>query len=177
MTAGTPATAQCGGTSFKTTLPAAIIAPCPISMLPNNLAPVAAFMKERGVRAKCVVDIAQIEHGVDPARHLDDQLSCFFTKNWPFGEPIPQLYYDKRALEPGPSFCSLHAKCVVVDGMRAFVSSANFTERGRERNIEVGVLIEDALIAGSLLRQWIGLIDGGFAGEFVPKAPPMRSVQ
>jgi phosphatidylserine/phosphatidylglycerophosphate/cardiolipin synthase-like enzyme len=64
-----------------------------------------------------------------------------------------------------------------VDGVRAFVSSANFTERGRARNIEVGVLIEDALFAGSLLRQWIGLMDGGFVGEFVPKASPVRSVQ
>jgi hypothetical protein len=36
-------------------------------------------MKERGVRAKFFVDIAQIEHGVDPARHLDDQLGGFLT--------------------------------------------------------------------------------------------------
>ncbi len=32
----------------------------------------------------------------------------------------------------------LHARCVVVDRARAFVSSANFTQRGQERNIEVG---------------------------------------
>ncbi len=54
---------------------------------------------------------------------------------------------------------------MVVDGVRAFVSSANFTQRGQERNIEVGVLIEDPSFAGYLAGQWLGLIDAGIAGE------------
>ena len=54
------------------------------------------------------------------------------------------MYYDRRALVPGPPYASLHAKCVVVDGAQTFISSANFTQRAQERNIEVGVLIEDA---------------------------------
>jgi phosphatidylserine/phosphatidylglycerophosphate/cardiolipin synthase-like enzyme len=56
---------------------------------------------------------------------------------------------------------------VVVDGAKAFVSSANFTQRGQERNIEVGVLIEDASFANYLAGQWLGLIDAGMAGEYV----------
>jgi phosphatidylserine/phosphatidylglycerophosphate/cardiolipin synthase-like enzyme len=51
-----------------------------------------------------------------------------------------RFFYDKRSLLPGPPWCSLHAKCAVVDGARSFISSANFTQRGQERNIEVGVL-------------------------------------
>ena len=90
----------------------------------------------------------------------------FVAENWPFGEPRPRIYYDKRALRPGPPYCSLHAKCVVVDGARAFVSSANFTQRGQERNIEVGVLIEDASFASYLAGQWLGLIEAGIVGEY-----------
>ncbi len=49
----------------------------------------------------------------------------------------------------------------MVDGVKAFVSSANFTQRGQERNIEVGVLIDDASFAGFLAGQWLGLVDWG----------------
>jgi hypothetical protein len=89
-------------------------------------------------------------------------------ESWPFGEPRPQLHYDKRALKPGPPYHSLHAKCVVVDGVKAFVSSANFTQRGQERNIEVGVLIEDPSFASYLAGQWLGLIDAGLVGAHDP---------
>jgi phosphatidylserine/phosphatidylglycerophosphate/cardiolipin synthase-like enzyme len=104
----------------------------------------------------------------DHAAHLAQFFRTFLVENWPFGEPRPRLYYDKRALRPGPPWCSLHAKCVVVDGAKAFVSSANFTQRGQERNIEVGVLIEDANFASYLAGQWVGLIDAEMVGEYVP---------
>src|SRR5690242_6053164 len=45
---------------------------------------------------------------------------------------------DNRQLDPSKR-ASLHAKCVVVDEEQAFVSSANFTEAGQTKNIEVGV--------------------------------------
>jgi phosphatidylserine/phosphatidylglycerophosphate/cardiolipin synthase-like enzyme len=57
---------------------------------------------------------------------------------------------------------------VVVDGLRAFISSANFTQRGQERNIEVGVLIEDTAFAGYLGAQWLGLVECGVAAKFEP---------
>jgi phosphatidylserine/phosphatidylglycerophosphate/cardiolipin synthase-like enzyme len=56
----------------------------------------------------------------------------------------------------------------VVDGVKAFVSSANFTQRGQERNIEVGVLIEDPSFASYLAAQWLGLIDAQLVGEHDP---------
>jgi phosphatidylserine/phosphatidylglycerophosphate/cardiolipin synthase-like enzyme len=46
------------------------------------------------------------------------------------------------------------------------VSSANFTERGQDRNIEVGVLIEDPSFASYLAGQWLGLVDAGIVGEW-----------
>ncbi len=134
------------------------------------LAPLHRAMTDHGVQARFFVDVKQIEHGQIAGTHLAEQLDGFVTQNWPFGEPRPRIYYDRRALTPGPPWCSLHAKCVVVDGVKAFVSSANFTQRGQERNIEVGVLIEDASFASYLAGQWMGLIEAGIVGEFRPDA-------
>jgi phosphatidylserine/phosphatidylglycerophosphate/cardiolipin synthase-like enzyme len=54
----------------------------------------------------------------------------------------------------------------VVDGARSFVSSANFTQRGQERNIEVGVLIEDMSFASYLAGQWLRLIETGMVARY-----------
>ena len=130
------------------------------------LAPLHQTMSAHAVDARFFVDVPQVDAATDGEAHLAMHLGGFMASNWPFGSPRPRLYYDTRALQPGPPWCSLHAKCVVVDGARAFVSSANFTQRGQERNIEVGVLIDDASFAGFLAGQWMGLIDGGFVGEY-----------
>jgi hypothetical protein len=132
------------------------------------LSPLHASMRANQVQARFFVHIPQLERGQDAASHLATQLEAFLAQSWPFGLPRPRLYYDKRALVPGPPFSSLHAKCVVVDGSKAFVSSANFTQRAHERNIEVGVFIEDENFAGYLAAQWLGLIDAGVAAEYVP---------
>ncbi len=80
---------------------------------------------------------------------------------WP-GERLPQVFYDPRALARGhgPRAC-LHAKVFIVDGERALVTSANLTEAAHERNIEAGVLIDDADVAASLERQFMSLVDAG----------------
>jgi len=131
------------------------------------LSPLYDSMREHQVSARFFVDIPQIERHVTSETYLSRFFTAFLAESWPFGEPHPRLYYDQRALQPGPPWCSLHAKCVVSDGARAFVSSANFTQRGQERNIEVGVLIEDAGFASYLAGQWLGLIDTGIVGEYV----------
>lgn len=65
----------------------------------------------------------------------------FATKHWPW-EPRPEVYYDPRCLSQDPSLrTSMHAKCVVVDRKTALITSANFTEAARERNIEAGIVI------------------------------------
>jgi len=42
-----------------------------------------------------------------------------------------------------------------------FVSSANFTTRGQDRNIETGVLLEDPHFARQLEGQWLSLVSAG----------------
>jgi phosphatidylserine/phosphatidylglycerophosphate/cardiolipin synthase-like enzyme len=74
----------------------------------------------------------------------------FADQQWP-GQRFPNLYYDPRSLETDHTKrASLHAKCIVVDGQHAFVSSANFTEAAQTKNVEVGVLIRSPIFARKL---------------------------
>lgn len=126
------------------------------------LGPLRDVMVARGVVARFFVDIEQLETATaDPEAYAQTALQDWVDRNWRFGPPYPEVYCDRRMLVPPPPWSSLHAKCVAVDGVRAYVSSANFTGRAQERNIEVGVLLHDATFAGQLERQWVGLIGAG----------------
>lgn len=84
----------------------------------------------------------------------------FRAEDWPGDTRLPELFYDPRALSPAPGPKSvLHAKCIVVDDCRAFVSSANFTEAAQERNIEAGVLVNDPAFACTLRDQFESLVE------------------
>jgi len=90
-----------------------------------------------------------------------DYYRDFLKKNWPSGR-APELYYDPRSLAPkGDERAVIHAKCVVVDGRTALVTSANFTEAAHARNIEAGAVVHDAGFAGSLERQFTSLVAAG----------------
>ncbi len=94
-----------------------------------------------------------LRRGVSCRLFADAEVAAsFLREHWPFGPPFPELY--GFAPEKGV-FASLHAKCVVVDGRWVFVTSANFTDRGQTRNIEVGVLLEDARLAAVLEAQFV----------------------
>ncbi len=77
-------------------------------------------------------------------------------------EPRPGVYFDRRALEPGhgPRAC-LHAKVIVRDEVQTLITSANLTEAAQERNIEAGVLIDDAAFARGVVGQFERLVGAG----------------
>jgi len=78
----------------------------------------------------------------------------FKEKDWP-GKRLPELYFDPRSVDLDPHRrASLHAKCIVVDEMQAFISSANFTEAAQLRNIEVGVLVRSPALACQLMQHF-----------------------
>ncbi len=78
---------------------------------------------------------------------------------WPW-DRVPEVYYDPRSLEGEGDAC-LHAKCIVVDDARAFVTSANLTESAHERNIEAGVLLRDPVFARDLRLHFEALVSRG----------------
>ncbi len=90
-------------------------------------------------------------------------VQAFKTSQWPNRAPMPQVYCCEQIMEtengkPG----SLHAKCIAVDDQQVFVSSANFTEAGQDRNIEVGLLVRSAVLSERLSRFFESLVDNHY---------------
>ena len=91
----------------------------------------------------------------------------FVRDEWP-GKRLPRVYYDPRSLEPtGHTASSMHAKCVVIDGRMALVTSANFTEAAQERNIELGLLVDSQTIAHQIEHHFMSLIQNGFLEQLL----------
>jgi phosphatidylserine/phosphatidylglycerophosphate/cardiolipin synthase-like enzyme len=129
------------------------------------LEPLWLAMRDRNVDARFFIHIEQTAESLsDPAAYGNQSVRAIMDQVWPFGDPRPRVYYDVRALTPHPRF-NMHAKCVVVDGECALITSANFTRRAQEQNTECGVLFEDRKFAHHLARQWLGLIDAKLVME------------
>jgi len=82
-----------------------------------------------------------------------------FVRDAWLGEQLPRVYYDPRSLaSAGTAASSMHAKCIVIDGEEALVTSANFTEAAQERNIELGLLVNSSIIARQIEEHFSTLI-------------------
>jgi len=120
------------------------------------LAPLHRAMVDRDVAVDVYLNLKVDAHEVGP----DDEMPMtkavvagFLKKNWPTVPPRPRFFYDRRPFISRVR-SSMHAKCVVVDRRLSIVTSANFTDRGQTRNVEVGVEIEDPHFAEHLIRQF-----------------------
>ncbi|MCC7137592.1 MAG: phospholipase [Planctomycetes bacterium] len=109
-----------------------------------------------------------------PEAVIADFARRFRADIWP-GRLLPRVLYDPRSLVvAGPVRASMHAKCVVIDEQVAFVTSANFTEAAQHRNVEVGVVVESASLARSLVAQFGNLArDGSLCEMPLPRGPVM----
>ena len=92
---------------------------------------------DRGVRLCFILEDKDVSEGkvsMNPLPALSgagsDRTSVYV---WPL---------DRRARNDRGQHGTLHAKCVVVDAERLFVSSANMTEFALTLNIELGVLLK-----------------------------------
>ncbi|MEN9579223.1 MAG: hypothetical protein RJA70_2232 [Pseudomonadota bacterium] len=137
-------------------------------------------MHKRGVSARLFLDIEQLGQRLGQqlrkeksrllpllsarqegsAAYARAVLSLFRELHWTFPTAAPPLYYDPRTAD-ARSFASLHAKCLIVDHEHVLITSANFTGRGQDRNIEVGIVAHDKGYAGSLEQQWNNLVESG----------------
>jgi phosphatidylserine/phosphatidylglycerophosphate/cardiolipin synthase-like enzyme len=109
------------------------------------------------------LNIARPDNDTTPTEIIVSRFAQRFRDSqWPKDCRLPAVFYDPRsAAEEKRS--SLHAKCVVVDAEQVFVSSANFTKAGQERNIEVGLKIQSPWLAGRLIRHFQLLHEHGLA--------------
>lgn len=83
----------------------------------------------------------------------------FWQDDWP-GDSRPHVFYDPRSVDPGVRGV-LHAKALVADEERVFVTSANFTAAAQDDNIELGLLVKSRTLALGVVRHLQGLIDHG----------------
>lgn len=86
----------------------------------------------------------------------------FGATEWPSNYPVPEIFYYPRSLELEASRRAvIHAKCVVVDNLEVFVSSANFTEAAHLKNIEVGLRLTSSIIGKRINRFFHTLVEQG----------------
>jgi hypothetical protein len=88
--------------------------------------------------------------------------SRFLKFEWP-GTRLPQVYYDPRGLQlQRKTRAVLHAKCIVIDGRKALVTSANPTPAAYHRNIELGIILENSDVPQQIEKYFSSLIDAEF---------------
>ncbi len=131
---------------------------------PHNpvLVPLAERMEAvPGLKVRLFLNIARRKalEGAPSSEVVQDFRWRFLKYVWPTGARLPAIYYDPRSLDRSDAV--LHAKCIVVDDAKAFITSANLTEAAQDENIEAGVLLEDAVFAKALRQQFDALIDAG----------------
>jgi phosphatidylserine/phosphatidylglycerophosphate/cardiolipin synthase-like enzyme len=121
-------------------------------------------MEERtSLKVRLFLNIARPDGDACPPEVLVSQfMQRFRDSQWPSGCRLPEVFYDPRSVAVNAR-SSLHAKCVVVDRRHVFVSSANFTRAGQERNIEVGLKLESQWLADQLTRHFQLLIENNLA--------------
>lgn len=85
---------------------------------------------EAGVRVKMLIDHRHSSYSMTRSK-LAQNAPAVEVFIWPD---------EKRQIEGG-DFASLHAKCAVADGERAFVTSANLAGYAMDHNLEVGYLV------------------------------------
>ncbi|MEZ5325930.1 MAG: DISARM system phospholipase D-like protein DrmC [Verrucomicrobiales bacterium] len=90
---------------------------------------------------------------------IDKQRQEFLTKHWPW-EKRPAVYYYSESLHlEAKSRGSMHAKFLIADEERCFITSANFTEAAQTRNIEIGVELTNSQEPKALSRYFKRLIE------------------
>lgn len=128
-----------------------------VSFVTYDVPSVVKAMREaegRGVRIRVLLE-ASASHGgsldVDPAATIR---GCV---------PSAEIYTWKQKPEPFVDG-KVHAKVAVVDGARAFITSANLTGHALEKNMEAGVAIHGGPVPRTLRDHLEALIDVGVIG-------------
>jgi phosphatidylserine/phosphatidylglycerophosphate/cardiolipin synthase-like enzyme len=81
----------------------------------------------------------------------------FCQHDWPSNRPLPELFYFPSSLDDH-NRAAMHAKVIVIDCAKVFISSANFTEAAHERNIEVGLVIRSPILADQLTKHFASMV-------------------
>ncbi|MCK6530352.1 phospholipase D-like domain-containing protein [Myxococcota bacterium] len=92
----------------------------------------------------------------------------FVGEVWPEALDPPRAWYSPLTLGPDEegAWRSMHIKSVVIDRHTWLVTSANLTDRGQYRNLELGAVVEDATVAERVIRHFELWVEAGVMVEF-----------
>lgn len=111
---------------------------------------------ERGVRVRMLLELSKDQGG----RQVDHDSLGLMKR----ALPEIQLFYWHQEHAKGV----VHAKCVVADGARLFVTSANISEAAMEHNMEAGVLITGGDAPKQMMCHLQALVDTQVVVAFEP---------
>ncbi|MBF2028309.1 MAG: phospholipase [Oscillatoriales cyanobacterium C42_A2020_001] len=112
-----------------------------------------------GLRVQMFLNIQRPYGNDEPETTLLRRFAETFRNEIWTGNRLPEVFYDPRSLAVGTELkACLHAKCVVIDEEKVFITSANFTEAAHERNIEAGILLTDSAVAKAVCLQFESLV-------------------
>lgn len=109
-----------------------------------------------GLTVTLVLNVPRYKGDDRATREIVREFAERFWKRWP-ATTRPRVYYDPRPLYRRKG--RLHAKLVVADHERVFVTSANLTRAAWDDNIELGVLLRDRTLALEVVAHLEHLID------------------
>jgi phosphatidylserine/phosphatidylglycerophosphate/cardiolipin synthase-like enzyme len=111
--------------------------------------------KYPNLSVRMFLNVKRPHHNKDSNATILRQFAETFRNQVWAGKRLPEVLYDPRSLAKtiGPKAC-LHAKCIVVDSEKLFITSANFTEAAHQRNIEAGILVSDRTMAKAMQAQF-----------------------
>lgn len=125
---------------------------------PFNAREIFADLARPGLTVRMLLDIGPAE-GRPESDVVSTFLSEFRQRHWPDGAGLPEIWYDPLALATNAAQRGVaHAKCIVADRFRLFITSANFTEAAQSRNLEAGLLVESTSLASQMVSYLEGLI-------------------
>lgn len=116
--------------------------------VPEVVAALAAAV-ERGVSVRLLLESTEGGLAFDAAPAFAAVASEAAFYRWPL-DRRPQL---------AKGTASMHAKALVADGRRAFITSANFTGRALDNNIEVGALVNGGHLPATLAQHLDSLVE------------------
>lgn len=166
--AGTRETAVVARELFRQATQSVTVAGYAFAYARELLAPLAERMDQLpSLDVRLFMNVSRRDGDTRPeASIVADAARRFWEHEWS-GRRRPALFYFPAALaSAADQRAVLHAKCIVVDRRRLLVTSANLTEAAYDRNIELGVILNDARIAAAVAAQFDVLAVRGVLRSF-----------
>ena len=120
-----------------------------------------AMVKNPGLEVRLILNVHRKYGDKTQNEDLLEAAKLEFSKNWPWHEKPAVWYFPESLHLNANDRASMHAKFVIADEERCFITSANFTEAAQKKNIEVGVELTHSQEPKTLSRYFKQLIVDG----------------